>query len=76
MRFRRSEKLMASEPPCSPFNESRKIGEYCLGTRPAAPDAAVKNRKEHNTDEEEEKYEQKEVGFTDPDDGAEEVELE
>jgi hypothetical protein len=76
MRFRRSKNVMAGEPHCSSFNESRKVGENCLGTRPAAPDAAIKNREEHNTDEEEEKYEQKEVRFTDPDDRAEEVELE
>jgi hypothetical protein len=67
---------MAGEPHCAPFNESCKIGEYCLGTRPAAPDAAIQNREEHNTDEEEKKYEQKKVSFTDPDDGAEEVQLE
>ena len=76
MRYRRPENLMAGEPHCSSFNESRKIGENCLGTRPAAPDAAVQNREEHDADEEEEKYEQKEISFTDPDDGAEEVELE
>jgi hypothetical protein len=76
MRSHCSENWMAGEPHCASLNESRQIGEYGLGTRPAAPDAAIQNREEHDADEEEEKYEQNEISFTDPDDGAEEVELE
>jgi len=43
---------------------------------PAAPDAAVENRDEHDADEEQEKDEQEEVCFTDPDDRTEEIQFE
>ena len=63
--------------PCPASGDGpRKIRKYCLGTGPAAPDAAVENRKEHDAQEEQEENEQEEIRFTDPDDGAEKIQLE